>query len=67
MLSPKTRTNLKNAKSYFEEHLSDYAEYQRVQGEWIGEGTASLAYLAKSLCINSWRSARTSIRRGVSS
>jgi conjugative relaxase-like TrwC/TraI family protein len=45
MLSPKTQTNLKNAKGYFEEHLRAgdyYAENQRVQGEWIGEGAALL-------------------------
>lgn len=45
MLSPKTQTNLKNAKGYFEEHLSVgdyYAENERVQGEWIGEGATLL-------------------------
>lgn len=45
MLSPKTQTNLKNAKGYFEEHLSvgDYfTEGERVQGEWQGEGAALL-------------------------
>jgi len=45
MLSPKTQTNLKNAKGYFEEHLCAgdyYAENERVQGEWIGEGAALL-------------------------
>jgi conjugative relaxase-like TrwC/TraI family protein len=45
VLSPKTQTNLRNAKGYFEEHLSVgdyYAENERVQGEWIGEGAALL-------------------------
>ncbi len=38
MLSPKTQTNLKNAKGYFEEHLSVgdyYGENERVHGEWL--------------------------------
>lgn len=45
MLSPKTQTNLKNAQGYFEEHLSVgdyYAEGERVRGEWLGQGAASL-------------------------
>lgn len=45
MLSPKTQTNLKNAKGYFEEHLSVgdyYSENERVRGEWAGEGTTML-------------------------
>jgi conjugative relaxase-like TrwC/TraI family protein len=45
MLSPKTQTNLKNAKGYFEEHLRAgdyYAENERVQGEWIGAGAELL-------------------------
>jgi conjugative relaxase-like TrwC/TraI family protein len=45
MLSPKTQTNLKNAKSYFEEHLAVgdyYSESERVVGEWIGAGAARL-------------------------
>ena len=45
MLSPKTQTNLKNAKGYFEEHLSlgdYYSENERVRGEWIGEGATML-------------------------
>ena len=45
MLSPKTQTNLKNAKGYFEEHLSVgdyYAENHSVNGEWIGLGAALL-------------------------
>jgi len=45
VLSPKTQTNLRNAKGYFEEHLSVgdyYAENERVQAEWIGEGAALL-------------------------
>lgn len=45
MLSPKTQTNLKNAKGYFEEHLSVgdyYAENERVQGEWLGKGAELL-------------------------
>ena len=45
MLSPKTQTNLKNAKGYFEEHLSVgdyYSEDERVCGEWAGEGAIRL-------------------------
>ncbi len=45
MLSPKTQTNLANAKSYFDEHLAVgdyYMEANRVAGQWIGEGAASL-------------------------
>lgn len=45
MLSPKTQTNLKNAKGYFEEHLSVgdyYSENERVRGEWTGEGAIML-------------------------
>ena len=45
MLSPKTQLNLKNAKSYFAEHLSIgdyYGENARIQGEWLGEGAAKL-------------------------
>ena len=45
MLSPKTQTNLANAKGYFEEHLCAgdyYAESGRVQGVWVGEGAARL-------------------------
>jgi conjugative relaxase-like TrwC/TraI family protein len=45
VLSPKTQTNLKNAKSYFAEHLSVgdyYGENARVQGEWFGEGAVKL-------------------------
>ena len=37
--------NLKNAKSYFAEHLSIgdyYGENARIQGEWLGEGAAKL-------------------------
>jgi conjugative relaxase-like TrwC/TraI family protein len=50
VLSPKTQTNLKNAKGYFEEHLSVgdyYAENERVQGEWVGEGAALLGLSGK--------------------
>ncbi len=45
MLSPKTQTNLKNAKSYFEEHLAVgdyYSESEQVVGEWIGTGATLL-------------------------
>jgi TrwC relaxase len=45
VLSPKTQMNLKNAKSYFAEHLSIgdyYGENARIQGEWLGEGAAKL-------------------------
>jgi conjugative relaxase-like TrwC/TraI family protein len=50
VLSPKTQTNLRNAKGYFEEHLSVgdyYAQNERVQGEWIGEGAALLGLSGK--------------------
>lgn len=45
MLSPKTQYNLRNAKSYFEEHLSVgdyYSEGERVAGEWLGKGAELL-------------------------
>lgn len=45
MLSPKTQTNLKNAKSYFEEHLAVgdyYSESEQVVGEWVGTGAGLL-------------------------
>jgi conjugative relaxase-like TrwC/TraI family protein len=45
VLSPKTQTNLKNAKGYFEEHLSVgdyYTENERVHGEWLGKGAELL-------------------------
>lgn len=45
MLSPKTQTNLANAKTYFEEHLAVgdyYTETNRISGHWIGEGAAAL-------------------------
>lgn len=45
MLSTKAQTNLKNAKSYFEEHLATgdyYTESERVSGEWIGTGAEIL-------------------------
>jgi len=45
MLSPKTQYNLRNAKSYFEEHLSVgdyYSEGERVRGDWFGKGAESL-------------------------
>ena len=45
MLSPKTQTNLKNAQSYFEEHLAVgdyYSEGQQIVGEWIGRGATAL-------------------------
>ncbi len=45
MLSPKTQYNLRNAKSYFEEHLSVgdyYSEGERVGGNWFGKGAESL-------------------------
>ena len=45
MLSPQTQTNLKNAKSYFEEHLAVgdyYGDAERVVGEWIGKGAEML-------------------------
>ena len=45
MLSPKTQTNLANAKTYFEEHLAVgdyYSETNRVSGRWIGTGAKAL-------------------------
>ena len=45
MLSPKTQTNLANARSYFDEHLcvgDYYSENERVRGEWLGIGAANL-------------------------
>ena len=45
MLTPKTQLNLRNAKSYFREHLSAgdyYAEGQKVTGEWFGLGAEKL-------------------------
>ena len=45
MLSPKTQMNLKNARSYFEEHLAVgdyYCEAERITGEWIGKGAIAL-------------------------
>ncbi|MDB6175521.1 MAG: conjugal transfer protein [Chthoniobacteraceae bacterium] len=45
MLSPKTQTNLKNARAYFEEHIAIgeyYGEDNRVTGEWLGHGAESL-------------------------
>lgn len=45
MLSPKTQTNLRNAKIYFEEHLAVgdyYSESEQVVGEWIGTGATLL-------------------------
>ncbi len=45
LLSPKTQTSLKNAKSYFEEHLAVgdyYSEGEQVSGEWIGSGAEML-------------------------
>jgi conjugative relaxase-like TrwC/TraI family protein len=45
MLSTKAQTNLRNAKSYFEEHLATgdyYTESERVSGEWIGTGAEIL-------------------------
>jgi conjugative relaxase-like TrwC/TraI family protein len=45
VLSPKTQTNLKNAKGYFAEHLSVgdyYAKNERVHGKWMGKGAELL-------------------------
>ena len=45
MLSPKTQYNLKNAREYFEEHLSTgdyYSEGQSIGGEWFGKLAESL-------------------------
>ena len=45
MLSPQTQTNLKSAKSYFEEHLAVgdyYAESELVVGQWLGKGAEML-------------------------
>ncbi len=45
MLSTKTQTNLRNAQSYFEEHLAVgdyYNEGEKIAGEWIGVGADTL-------------------------
>ncbi|MEP6672443.1 MAG: MobF family relaxase [Chthoniobacter sp.] len=49
MLSPKTQTNLKNAQSYFEEHLAVgdyYSQGEQIVGEWIGRGAVALGLSA---------------------
>jgi len=73
VLSPKTQTNLKNAKGYFEEHLcvgDYYAEHQRVQGEWCGEGAALLGLVGNvtrdqflALCENQHPASRELLTR----
>lgn len=45
MLTAKTQMNLKNAKSYFREHLcvgDYYAQGQQVRGHWFGSGAEML-------------------------
>jgi conjugative relaxase-like TrwC/TraI family protein len=45
VVTAKTQYNLKNAREYFEEHLSVgdyYNEGQRVSGEWMGRGAERL-------------------------
>lgn len=45
VISPKTQYNLKNARSYFEEHLSVgdyYSEGQSIHGLWAGKGAETL-------------------------
>lgn len=45
MLTAKTQMNLKNAKSYFREHLcvgDYYAQGQQVRGHWFGSGAETL-------------------------
>ena len=45
MVTPKTQYSLKNARSYFKEHLAHgdyYSEKESVQGEWMGAGAAKL-------------------------
>lgn len=45
MLSPKTQTNLRNAKSYFQKHLcvgDYYMEGLHVSGNWMGKGATML-------------------------
>jgi hypothetical protein len=45
MLSIKTQTNLRNAQSYFDEHLAVgdyYSEAEKITGEWIGRGADDL-------------------------
>jgi conjugative relaxase-like TrwC/TraI family protein len=45
VVTAKTQYNLKNAREYFDEHLSAgdyYEEGQRVAGEWIGLGAERL-------------------------
>ena len=60
MLSPKTQTNLKNAKGYFEEHLSVgdyYSENERVRGEWAGEPPRRQGVLRACVPRLEWRPA----------
>src|SRR5260370_15061480 len=74
VLSPKTQTNLKNAKGYFEEHLSVgdyYAENRRVHGEWLGQGAALLGLSGKvtrnqflALCENQHPGSHELVRQG---
>jgi conjugative relaxase-like TrwC/TraI family protein len=50
VLSPKTQYNLKNAKEYFEQHLSVgdyYSEGEQVAGQWIGKGAEMLGLLGR--------------------
>jgi hypothetical protein len=45
MLGSKTQYSLKNAESYFKEHLKVgdyYMEGQSVSGEWMGDGAKTL-------------------------
>lgn len=50
MLSPKPQLNLRNAKTYFREHLrvgDYYAEGKTIAGEWYGEAAAKLGLSGK--------------------
>lgn len=50
MLSPKPQLNLRNAKTYFREHLrvgDYYAEGKTIAGEWCGEAAAKLGLSGK--------------------
>ncbi len=49
MLSPKTQTNLRNAQSYFDEHLAVgdyYSEGKQIVGTWIGSHATALGLSA---------------------
>ncbi|MBI4661702.1 MAG: relaxase domain-containing protein [Verrucomicrobia bacterium] len=55
MVTAKTQYKLKNAREYFEEHLSVgdyYEEGQRVAGEWFGMAAERLGLSGKVLAVD---------------